>query len=352
MSMNEVIRQKRKELDYTQKQIADQLDVSIPAVSKWESGSTYPDVELLPALARVLKIDVNTLLCFKMELSEIEIGHLATKVSETARSEGIEKAFSVAEQVIHEYPTDVKLIHNLALTLQGTMMMVKVPDSMQENYDLKIQQMYERVGNSDASDYADRANFMLASRAIQDKKYDHAQELIDKLPEGSALDKKIMQANLWMNTGKEKEAEKIYASKTISGINQIMIPLTRLIAIAAKNGDTENASQLVEAGQTLVKVFGMWEYDTYIFAFEKAMAEQNVMDTIKILDQMLEAMLIPWNTSDCPIYKHLGSDQKEMNLGEKMLPNILDELEKSETYDFLRKEEAFQQMIHKYRTLL
>lgn len=352
MSMNEVIRQKRKELDYTQEQVANQLGVSIPAVSKWESGATYPDVELLSTLARVLKIDVNTLLCFKMELSEIEIGHLVTEVSEIAMSEGIESAFLLAEQKMHEYPTDVKLIYTLALTLQGTMMMTKVTDSVKKKYNLKIQQMYEQVGNSGNSKYADQSNYMLASRAIREKKYDHAQELIDRLPEYSVFDKKLMQANLWMETGKEKEAEKVYASKTISGLNQIQISLVRLIEIATKNGDTENASQLVECGQALTKAFGMWEYNIYVFAFEKVMAEENVMDTIRILEQMLNAMLTPWDISNCPIYKHMGNDKHEMNLGGKMLTTILNELEKSEKYDFLRKEDAFHQLIHKYKTVI
>ena len=59
MKINEVIREKRKELFLTQEQIAERLGVSTPAVNKWEKGITYPDITLLPALARLLKIDLN-----------------------------------------------------------------------------------------------------------------------------------------------------------------------------------------------------------------------------------------------------------------------------------------------------
>lgn len=38
MKINQVIREKRKELSLTQEQIADYLGVSTPAVSKWEKG--------------------------------------------------------------------------------------------------------------------------------------------------------------------------------------------------------------------------------------------------------------------------------------------------------------------------
>ena len=69
MSMNMVIQEQRRKLGLTQEQIAEYLGVSTPAVSKWEKGITSPDIGLLPHLARLLKIDLNTLLGFSEELS-------------------------------------------------------------------------------------------------------------------------------------------------------------------------------------------------------------------------------------------------------------------------------------------
>ncbi len=42
MPMNLVIQERRKELGLTQEQVAEYLNVSIPAVSKWEKGTTSP----------------------------------------------------------------------------------------------------------------------------------------------------------------------------------------------------------------------------------------------------------------------------------------------------------------------
>ena len=61
MRMNEVILEKRKALNMTQEQMADCLGVTAPAVHKWEKGISFPDVTILPALARLLKIDLHTL---------------------------------------------------------------------------------------------------------------------------------------------------------------------------------------------------------------------------------------------------------------------------------------------------
>ena len=52
------IMSRRKELGMTQQQLADKLHISFQAVSKWENGTTYPNVEILYDLAIVL--DVTT----------------------------------------------------------------------------------------------------------------------------------------------------------------------------------------------------------------------------------------------------------------------------------------------------
>ena len=48
------IMDKRKSIGLTQQQLAQKLNVSFQAVSKWENGTTYPNIEILKDLAMVL----------------------------------------------------------------------------------------------------------------------------------------------------------------------------------------------------------------------------------------------------------------------------------------------------------
>ena len=57
-----IINKKRKELGLTQIQLAERLNVSNRAVSKWENGDGFPDITLLPAIARTLGITIDELL--------------------------------------------------------------------------------------------------------------------------------------------------------------------------------------------------------------------------------------------------------------------------------------------------
>ncbi|MCM1289004.1 MAG: phosphoribosylformylglycinamidine cyclo-ligase [Clostridium sp.] len=56
------IMDKRKSIGLTQQQLAQKLNVSFQAVSKWENGTTYPNIEILKDLAIVLNVTVDEIL--------------------------------------------------------------------------------------------------------------------------------------------------------------------------------------------------------------------------------------------------------------------------------------------------
>ncbi len=119
MKINEIIRKKRIEKGFTQEQMASFLGVSAPAVNKWEKSISYPDITLLPALARLLDTDLNTLLSFQEDLTRDEIGHFLNKLVSAAETEGVDSAFHMALEKIHEYPSCDALLLNTALTQIG-----------------------------------------------------------------------------------------------------------------------------------------------------------------------------------------------------------------------------------------
>lgn len=62
MKVGNFIMEKRKALGLTQQQLADKLNISFQAVSKWENGTTYPNIEILRDLAIVLEVSVDEIL--------------------------------------------------------------------------------------------------------------------------------------------------------------------------------------------------------------------------------------------------------------------------------------------------
>lgn len=65
-----LIRRLRMQKGMTQREIATALCVSEQAVSKWERALGCPDVSLLRELAKLLEVDVRSLLSGEMQISE------------------------------------------------------------------------------------------------------------------------------------------------------------------------------------------------------------------------------------------------------------------------------------------
>ncbi|MBQ8719104.1 MAG: methyltransferase domain-containing protein [Clostridia bacterium] len=62
MNVGKIITDRRRMLGLTQQALAEKLNISFQAVSKWENGTSYPDVTLLPPLAAALDISIDSLL--------------------------------------------------------------------------------------------------------------------------------------------------------------------------------------------------------------------------------------------------------------------------------------------------
>lgn len=62
LTIGENLRNFRKKNDLTQEELADRLGVTYQSISRWENGSTYPDLELIPAISEVLSVTVDELL--------------------------------------------------------------------------------------------------------------------------------------------------------------------------------------------------------------------------------------------------------------------------------------------------
>ncbi|MBE6577865.1 MAG: helix-turn-helix transcriptional regulator [Ruminococcaceae bacterium] len=59
--LGENIRRLRLERSMTQRELAFHLRVSVQAVSKWERGSTYPDLSLLLPIAELFGVTIDEL---------------------------------------------------------------------------------------------------------------------------------------------------------------------------------------------------------------------------------------------------------------------------------------------------
>ena len=291
MPISEVIRRKRKELEMTQEQVAQRLGVSAPAVNKWEKGSSYPDITLLPPLARLLETDVNTLLCFREELSEEEIGQICNEMTKLICEEGLKAGFEMAEKKIREYPNCMELIYSLNTCLDGSLILYSANETEEELkiYQNKIIAYYEFIVScAEEGRTREGAVYMLAGKYMNMERYDEAEEILKTLPERPA-DRRVLQAKLLANRGRVSEAAELLEKKVLGDSSELHLTLLKLLELAMDEGREEDARAIAQIGKQTAELYSLWGYNSTLLPMELSVRKKDVRASVGYIRKMLQA---------------------------------------------------------------
>lgn len=114
--LTENIRQFRRARQMTQEQLAEVLGVTVGTVSKWESGSSTPDLALIMELADFFGTSVDVLLGYRQQSAGLadSIARLRTLRKEKQYEEGRREV----EKALVKYPNDFDIAYQSAALLR------------------------------------------------------------------------------------------------------------------------------------------------------------------------------------------------------------------------------------------
>ena len=175
---------RRKALGMTQEQLAAMLGISAPAVSKWETGSSYPDITLLCPLARALETNVDTLLQFEDTLSDQQVIEAINGILEQATQGGTREAEARLQALLRQYPNCTALQFNAAAVYAGLQMLHPQADAQtQSRWREAGQRLLEAVRASGNGAYWQAATVQLAGLRITAGALEEGEALLRELPE-------------------------------------------------------------------------------------------------------------------------------------------------------------------------
>lgn len=147
LQIGTIIATNRKKKLITQEELAKHLGVSKPAVSKWESGQSYPDIMLLPILAAYFNISVDDLIGYEPQMTKEEINKLYHKLAEAFSREPFEKVYSECEAYVKKYYSCWQLQIQIGLILINHASLVGKPERIREIIEAALE-MFKRVEKS------------------------------------------------------------------------------------------------------------------------------------------------------------------------------------------------------------
>lgn len=116
----------RKRLGMTQEDVAEAVFVVPQSVSKWERGETTPDIELLPALARLLETSIDALIGIDRIHADEARREIFCRAHARYESGDYAGAAEVHREGLSRFPNDDGMLSELAFSL------AMLPDGLPE----------------------------------------------------------------------------------------------------------------------------------------------------------------------------------------------------------------------------
>ena len=148
LKIGEIIKKYRKEREITQEEFAEVLGVSCQSVSRWENGTCYPDVELIPTIAGFFAVSVDQLLGVDEAVEKQAVDRYLSEFQKAISHGAVEECIRIARKGVAEFPNNYALLNNLmyALFVAGSDD-ADIPNWKEnmEKYDAEIVALGERI---------------------------------------------------------------------------------------------------------------------------------------------------------------------------------------------------------------
>lgn len=219
IKIGETIKKLRKYKNITQEQLASFIGVSTPAVSKWESGISYPDISVLPLLANYFEVSIDELLNYKNNISEEEIAEIIKKCENLISLKLVSEAIEECEKYIKKYYSNCSLKLQLISVYTVAYINLNDVEEKEKITNRAIEILEEIVNTTTDIEIKELALAQLSSQYMLINNLEKAEESIKKIYKPS-LNSNVMLPLIYMQQGKIEEAQKLMQENLNNALNE------------------------------------------------------------------------------------------------------------------------------------
>lgn len=334
----------RKRKGMTQEQLAAALGVSAPAVSKWETDSSYPDITLLCPLARALDTDVDSLLAFEEDLPEEKLGQYMVEIIGMVREGRIYEAEEKLNVLLHSYPSNIPL--KFSATAALSFFEMSAPEAGEEDKGRWMKQKKElawAVYRDGSPAYYLPSVSMLVSLSLAENELEKAEGLLKETLTNTS-DFTALWVQLYLKKGeRDKALETVQRQlyKLVSDMRTcLMSMMEEELAL-----DTERVIGICDILRKLDEIFqvgGGMGAGLFAEVYLRAGKTEEALSYLEQLAGQVTKQMEPPN----PLLfaPAIAPEQPQLNWSKEMRLTILHGLEKDACFEPLRGEERFQRL--------
>lgn len=359
LQIGETIFRLRKKKKITQEELGNFMGVSTAAVSKWESGNSYPDITLLPSLAAFFDVSIDELLNYKVELSEDEVMEIFKECDRLFSKGKFDAAVNKCEEYLLKYKSSYYLKFRIGFLFTIYSWKSNSEDTTKK-MQVRVMKMYEDVvENCNKAELVEQALVQLSNIYSSQGREDDAIEALNKIHK-SEINTNIILASIYIKKGDIKKGRKIFQSELYKDIF-----FSNVVSMALANSYIENEKNLnfVEKYYKLsidikkifssegYSIFSLWE--DYLGLAEAYLKFNEKEKAIKMLNKMLNDMVHndlnkPRKFSSVWCFNEFTEGERAITMN--LYENIIKILEEP-VFDLVRENENFRKIINKLNAL-
>ena len=300
-------------------------------------GNTYPDISLLPALARLLKIDMNELFSFREELTEKRDWTICEWTFGSFIGQ-LYRGFS-RWHLVNTGVSSLRLINiydrnrsERSLTLSD------LNGEERMEYNTAIIEWLERTADSQVERVRNSSVFILATKYVQMEKYEEANVPLKKIPD-TVIDATIMKTSVLAHQEGTDTAALFLEGKLLQAVINIQSYLYKLIEMEEETGNHDKAERIAEITDHMISLFGLWNYGNTVPYLLIAGYRKDVEKCIQLIKRLLSESQKPWNMTQSPLYyryEDTAQGKAFSGVGKNFVRELYSEIENKKEYEFLR----------------
>ncbi|HHV11429.1 MAG TPA: helix-turn-helix domain-containing protein [Clostridiales bacterium] len=358
IQIGRIIAAHRKEKGITQEELANHLGVSKPAVSKWESGQSYPDILLLPELAAYFDITIDQLIGYEPQMSKEDVRKLYHRLANDFTGKPFSQVYEECEGYIKKYFSCWELQYRMGLLLINHASLAGSQEKAAEIIE-RVLKLYQRVEQS--CNEVIMAKLALKMQAICHIMLQRPSEAIDILENIKELPLPVesMLVKAYQMKGDQQKALEYLQGSTYLNLVTMLGSATDYLAMYA--GQPERMGHYYDLFTGLGKLFEVEELhpvmliQIHLSAAMNYIAQGNKEEALNALEKYTE-LLLKSNHGDFSLHgnrifdvldRYLASEVEETDLprsSKAVWADLVNLLLHNPIFESLEKEERFIRM--------
>ncbi len=208
MNLGRILIENRRKRGITQDELAAHIGVSKGAVSKWETGSSLPDISLLPQLASYFDISIDELIGYQPQMEKEDIKKLYIRLSRDFSVLPFDKVLTECLEIAKKYYSCYPLLFQIGSLLINHVPQASNPEQRTQIMEIALEWFHRVRSEADEPNLQKEALLMEAFCLLQLQRPSEVIDILEPV-EMQAGSPEPLLASAYRVTGNDQEAKKI-----------------------------------------------------------------------------------------------------------------------------------------------